>query len=154
MILICIVELIILFLFFNSIIQKQHTAIQKMEHESEIQDIWIGNLQRSMFLSRFFKANNISEVVVFGCDHLGETLYHELISNDITVKFFIDDKRNDRLFWHRQVPIINMSEFEKKAAAETIVVAETDMFKALKERLGEDYPGKILCLEDLVRALV
>ncbi len=133
----------------NSVMGKKlkdkNEWFKKVVSYYHLYDQWLSIRQQGKSLVEYFEKNNYKTVAIYGMKELGERLYDELKSSDVTVKYFID-KNADELY--ADVDILTPD--EELELVDVIVVTATYYFDDIEETLSEKVEYPIVSLEDII----
>lgn len=143
---IVVIAMIVIALFLRPVFRARMSELGETKRELFFLYDWLDVMRRNPGkLEHSIEDKGAHTVAIYGTNPLGMQVFHELKDSSVKIRYFIGGSRGD---FSCNVPIYSMD--EQLPEVDAVLVAHLGDYENIEKKLGKNFDGKLLWLEDLI----
>ncbi len=131
----------------SSSIRKEDTIKEKDKYQRlfQMMNQWVRVKQEGKNVAEYLARKGYKKIAVYGMGCAGETLFHELLSQDIEIAYFIDRNAENL---HSDIPVVAPDNITE--TVDSVIVTAITFYDEIKAVLRDKTESPIVSLEEIV----
>lgn len=110
-----------------------------------LMNTWLSNKHKGKMIGDYLKKKGFQNIAIYGMGYIGRNLYEELIQEEITIKYLIDQNKNIQIDGiHIKTP------GEEIEMVDMIIVTSIYNYLEIEKNLRSKYNSPVVCLSEII----